>query len=206
MNNFAYHRFLASDKTLKSMSFVESSSTKEPDIAICILIAGLPAADCGDSLWRHLGGAGLVRLLDLGPQGDLGAYHVDSVCYLPASADAEEAERQGHGLVHCHRRPGGAVHLHRRQYPAAGPPFLRLRRDADEFQRYFGGSGHIPADRPVPSYRHQGGVLFHQALLAGVPGGRVGSAAGVVVDLRRYRQHPGGHFGHQLPVEHQGTV
>lgn len=30
----AYHRFLASDKTLKSMPFVDSGSTKEPDIAI----------------------------------------------------------------------------------------------------------------------------------------------------------------------------
>jgi hypothetical protein len=30
----AYHRFLASDKTLKSMPFVDSKSTKEPDIAI----------------------------------------------------------------------------------------------------------------------------------------------------------------------------
>lgn len=30
----AYHRYLASDKTLKSMPLVESNSTKEPDIAI----------------------------------------------------------------------------------------------------------------------------------------------------------------------------
>lgn len=30
----AYHKYLASDKTLKSMPVVESSSTKEPDIAI----------------------------------------------------------------------------------------------------------------------------------------------------------------------------
>ena len=30
----AYHRYLASDKTLRSMPVVESDSTKEPDIAI----------------------------------------------------------------------------------------------------------------------------------------------------------------------------
>ena len=30
----AYHKYLASDKTLKSMPFIESNSTKEPDIAI----------------------------------------------------------------------------------------------------------------------------------------------------------------------------
>ena len=77
-------------------------------------------------LARHLGRAGVVRVLDVGPQGGLGAHHVDHLRGLSPSPPAPEALRQGHGVVRDHRRPGRALHVRRREHPHARPAQLWL--------------------------------------------------------------------------------
>ena len=88
-------------------------------------LSGFPAADGGDPLRRHLGRAGLVPLVELGSQGDLGADHLDPLSHLPAPAHLHEVAGQAHGMVRHHRGDLRAVHLCGREQAPAGAALLR---------------------------------------------------------------------------------
>ena len=82
-----------------------------------------------DPLRRDLGRAGLVRLLDLGPQGGLGADHLDHLRGLSPSASARQKERQTDGMVSRDRGLCRVLYLCGRQHAAARHAHLRLMKN-----------------------------------------------------------------------------